>query len=343
MIEILIFTFERPKYLRRSINYWSKSKFKIIIADGSEHPLKDKLPNNFNYFHLPKTSLMERTFFLADITKSKYAVFCADDDFHSFDAIKKIYNFLDKNEEYASAQGLFLRVGEKKNPKSLIFGMGYSGNISIDTKKSDLKDEQLLKYMIKFKFPICYSIMKNSVFKNYVKVFNGVNLKDNQKKKGITVQLFEDIMPYILFLSGHYKTLPIFYSMRQNQIQDYRAYYNNELYLNDFFADFVNKNCDDWTIIKRNLNNLIRKKYNFSFEFKEKDVLANYLETSKINEYFKENNYNSSIGVVKRILNHLKINLYILRKTKFNLISYISFYNCFKLIKKIVRNNDVEQ
>ena len=343
MIEILIFTYERPKYLRRSIKYWSKSEYKILIADGSESAFKDSLPKNFDYYHLPKTSLMERTVFLADITKSKYAVFCADDDFHSFDALVNVCNFLDRNDQYASVQGLFLRVGERQNPKSLLFGIGYSGNISIDTKESHLKKEELLKTMIKFKFPVCYSIMRNSVFKNYVKIFNGVNLKVNKNRKGIAVQLFEDIMPYVLFLSGHYKTLPIFYSMRQNQIQDYRAYYNEELYLNDFFADFVNKNSEDWEIIKRNINSLIQEKYNFSFNFIKKDVLANYFETTKNNQFLKKNYYKSSIGLVKKTLNHIKINLYILKKTNFNLISYVAFYKCFKLIKKIVKNNDVEQ
>lgn len=343
MIEILIFSYERPKYLRRSIKYWSKSKFKIIIADGSQNPLEDNLPKNFDYYHLPKTSLMERTVFLADITRSKYAVFCADDDFHSFDAIVNICNFLDRNNNYASAQGLFLRVGEKNNPKSMLFGIGYAGNISVDTKKTLLEKNELLKAMIKFKFPVCYSIMRNSVFKNYVKVLNGVNLKVTKKRTGIVVQLFEDIMPYVLFISGHYKTLPIFYSMRQNQIQNYRSYYNEKLYLNDFFADFVSKNSEDWKIIKRNLNILIQEKYNFSFNFIEKDVLANYLELRKNNQKFKTNNHKLFIEPVKKILNQIKINLYILQKINFNFISYLSFYKCLKLIKQIVRNNDVEQ
>ena len=51
MIEILIFTYERPKYLRRSIKYWSKSEYKILIADGSESAFKDSLPKNFDYYH----------------------------------------------------------------------------------------------------------------------------------------------------------------------------------------------------------------------------------------------------------------------------------------------------
>ena len=340
MIEILIPTYERPKYLKRSISYWSKCNYKIVIADGSKIAYEGNLPNNFNYFHLPKTSLLERTVFLSSFTSLDYAVFCADDDFHSFHAINKICAFLNKNKDYASAQGLFLRVGEKKKPKSLVFGVGYPGNISIDTKKKNFENEKLLKYMLRFKFPICYSIMRKSVFKNYVKVLNGLNLSMSQSNKGISVQLFEDIMPYVVFLSGHYKTIQIFYSMRQNQIQDYRAYYNNKIYLNDFFADWVKSNDEDWLKIKENLNNLIKKKFNFKFSFNEEDILSNYLN-KKLN--FVKKKKEISIGILRKVLNQIKINIYVLQKLNFNFINYLSFYNCFKLIKKIVRNSDVEQ
>ena len=67
-------------------------------------------------------------------------LFCADDDF-ILSWNKKVCDFLDKNKEYASAQGLFLRVGEKKKPKSLVFGVGYSANISIDTKIKNFENE----------------------------------------------------------------------------------------------------------------------------------------------------------------------------------------------------------
>lgn len=340
MIQILIFTYERPKYLKRSINYWSKSNYEIIIADGSKTPYKENLPNNFKYFHLPKTSLLERTVFLSSIVSLDYAVFCADDDFHSFHGIKKVCDFLDKNKEYASAQGLFLRVGEKKKPKSLVFGVGYSANISIDTKIKNFENEKLLKYMLRFKFPICYSIMRKSVFKNYIKVLSGLNLGLEQSNKGISVQLFEDIMPYIVFLSGHYKTIQIFYSMRQNQIQDYRAYYNNKLYLDDFFADWVKSNDKEWIKIKENINNLIKEKFNFKFSFNEEDILFNYLNKSpKLSKKKKE----IPIGILRKIMNQLKIHNYILQKLNYNFINYLSFYNSLKLIKKIVRNSDVEQ
>ena len=68
MIEILIFTYNRPKYLKRSIEYWSSCNYKVIIADGSKNVYQGNLPNNFEYFHLPGTSLLERTIFLATNT-----------------------------------------------------------------------------------------------------------------------------------------------------------------------------------------------------------------------------------------------------------------------------------
>ena len=341
MIEILIFTYNRPKYLKRSIEYWSSCNYKIIIADGSTNFYQDNLPKNFEYFHLPGTGLLERTIFLANKTNSEYAVFCADDDFHSIHGINESVNFLKKNSDYASVQGLFLRVGEKHDPQSILFGTGYTSNISINTKCLKVDSKILLKEFIKLEFPFCYSVMRKEAFKIYSKVLEGIDLDVPESKKGISVQLFEDIMPYVVYLAGHYKTLPIFYSMRQNQIRSYGTFYNKKLYLNDFYADWVNKNDKDWNKIKNNINKLIHKKYNFNFDFTEKDVLAKYLEGLN-NKNLKKIRIIKQINQFRRLLNQIKIYLYILIKINFNLINYFSFYKFMKRIKKIVKHNNVE-
>lgn len=339
MIDILIFTNERPKYLKRSIQYWSNSNFNIIIADASKNSYQGNIPKNFKYFHLPGTTSLYRIIYLAKKTKFKYAAYCADDDFISFEGIKKMHNFLEKNEEYACAQGLYLKVGQKNNAQTLLFGTAYLSNISVDTKKINGDKNDLLNEILNFKFPICYALMRSSVLENYIKIFNGLDL-ENYSKGRPPDQLFEDLMFYALFVSGHYITLPVFYSLRQNQIAHYRKSfeYKDKLYLDDLFADWVKKDQKEWQIVKKNINSLIKDKFRFNFNFDENVVLAKYLKIDKQ----KSKPELKKISYIRYKLNHFKINLFILLKIKFNLKDYISYYNFLKLIKKIISTHDVE-
>lgn len=341
MIDILILTYNRPLYLKRSIDYWSRSKFNIIIADGSKNFFKYPFPRNFKYFHLPDTTMLYRVLFLSKKSKQDYLVFCADDDFHSFDALKNICTFLKKNKDYACAQGMYLRVGQKTNQKSLLFGATYLNSISEDTKKLNLEKKDLLTNFVNMNYPICYAVMRNSVMKDFIKFFDGLDLKNSLQGK-VSFQLIEDLTYYAVFLNGHYITLPLFYSLRQNQIQSYESWYNDELFLNDFFADWVNNNGSEWQLVKKNIKTLIKEKFNFTFNFNKDDILYKYALNAK-NIKIKKNQNTKEYNYFRRKLNHLKISLFILIRTRFRIKNFISYYKSLKLMKSIIKNNEVEK
>lgn len=338
MIDILIITNERPLYLKRAIEYWKNSSFNIIIADGSKNAFKGNLPSFFDYHHIPDTTMLYRTVYLANKVKSKYAAYCADDDFHSFDGLKGICEFLDKNETYSCAQGINLRVGQKEDPQSLLFGTAYKSGIAFDSKKIAGDKKNLLIEMLKVNFLFTYAVMRRSMLKNYTEFFDGIDLKKSITGN-VSIQLFEDLMFYALFLSGHYITLPLFYTLRQNQIQNYRSIDSSKLYLNDFFAEWVKRNDKEWQLVKNNIIRLINNKYRFTFNFNEEYVLAKYLN-QKIK---KNNNKIRNYGYLRLKLNHLKINLFILLKLNFNIRNYISFRRNLKFMIEIIKKNNVEK
>ena len=78
---------------------------------------------------------------------------------NSFDGLKGICEFLDKNETYSCAQGINLRVGQKEDPQSLLFGTAYKSGIAFDSKKivgdkkKFLNEEHLFKTS-EFKFRV---------------------------------------------------------------------------------------------------------------------------------------------------------------------------------------------
>jgi len=117
---IIIPTYNRPNYLKRILSYYHKygEDYNIIIADSSFDKNKqlnketisklskldisyiDKCPSNVNPFYK-----------FADATnqaKTKYSVFCAEDDFITPNGIDKSVEFLENNQDFSVAQGNYI-------------------------------------------------------------------------------------------------------------------------------------------------------------------------------------------------------------------------------------------
>lgn len=119
-IDIIIPTHNRTDLLNRILNYYSKVglEFNFIIADSSSpinkaHNKKiintypklkilyiDDFPQNLQQ-HIKFASMVK-------YIKSKYCVFCADDDFILPSAIKECIQFLEKNPDYTAAHGSYI-------------------------------------------------------------------------------------------------------------------------------------------------------------------------------------------------------------------------------------------
>ena len=55
-------------FLKRTINYWSKTNYRVIIADGSANPIENTYLkyDNVSYYHI-KEGLVERILFQAKL------------------------------------------------------------------------------------------------------------------------------------------------------------------------------------------------------------------------------------------------------------------------------------
>lgn len=120
LVTLIIPTYNRPDFLQRILNYYNKSgvKFKIIIADSSKHPVK-KL-NRKIVLSYPKLNILYLDKFSPDLVshhkfakmvefvKTKYCVFCADDDFIIPNGIEEAVDFLEKYSDYSAAHGSYI-------------------------------------------------------------------------------------------------------------------------------------------------------------------------------------------------------------------------------------------
>ncbi len=119
-IDIVIPTHNRTELLRRILDYYSKvgQEFKFIIADSSNPENKarnKKLVRSFTNLKIlyvddfPQNLEQHIKFArMVKYIKSKYCVFCPDDDFIIPNGIKECVNFLEKNPDYVAAHGSYI-------------------------------------------------------------------------------------------------------------------------------------------------------------------------------------------------------------------------------------------
>src|SRR5260221_10832539 len=120
-VDIVIPTYNRPEYLKRILEYYSPytKDFNFIIADSSTPQNKNKnkkiikdYSSTLSILYLDKfhPTLQQHYKFaqMVKYIKSKYCVFCADDDFIVPKAIKECVEFLKKNPDYSVAHGTYI-------------------------------------------------------------------------------------------------------------------------------------------------------------------------------------------------------------------------------------------
>jgi glycosyltransferase domain-containing protein len=127
-IDLVIPTYNRPELLKRILDYYQpyKNLFRIIVADSSRPENKAEnrkiIKNlaNMKIVHLDHfSSQLEQHHKFAEMTKfvkSKYCVFCADDDFIVPRGVLECVKFLDQNPDYVVAHGTYISFFLQKTP-----------------------------------------------------------------------------------------------------------------------------------------------------------------------------------------------------------------------------------
>ena len=197
-ITIIIPTYNRTKFLLRSIKYWQYSDFNVIVADGSREPTKCSLPARWIYLHDSQASILERWRNAIKLVKTPYVAICADDDFHGFIAVKKCVQFLEKNIEYTSAQGRYLFC-KAQNINRISVGYEKCWKYEVSEVSAD-------KRMLQSVTPYMHHIYAVHRTGNLLEAISGYRIELSNA--------FEVHLTIVGAIQGKHKTLPFFYSLR---------------------------------------------------------------------------------------------------------------------------------
>ena len=114
-VTVIIPAHNRPKRLRRLLDYYSRTDIKILVPDSSDHPFADaeKYPD-ITYLHRPKLHFLLKLKEVLPMISTPYVLYCADDDFAVPSGIAQMTAFLDEHPDYSTAQGHYLTFTPRK-------------------------------------------------------------------------------------------------------------------------------------------------------------------------------------------------------------------------------------
>lgn len=202
---IIIPTYKRHHQLERLLEYYSDYRFPILVADSTPNafPLSKKY-KNVKYYHYPNLSYSKKLPQIYKKVKTKYVLFCADDDFVIPSAILSCTAFLEKHPDYNSAHGHYIFFENKKG--KLTSYPFYLGSIDLDIN-ADTASQRVLQLLSSY-MQLLYAVTKTSDIKQ---VFKNLNSNPGIKNDNL-VEIFQAI---ILCINGKSKTLPILYCARE--------------------------------------------------------------------------------------------------------------------------------
>lgn len=221
---IIIPTFNRPRYLKRILSYYDNyaRDFNIIVADSSSN--ENKMINrkiisslsNIDIQYLEKYSgrinLLSKLYSSLSYIKTKYSVFCADDDFITPNGINQSIDFLESNKDFTCAHGYYISFcleADKKEEQQFYWKPIYPYNSIICT---DAKARLL--FLFSSYYQTFYAVHRTDFSKMVFK--ENCEFADDER--------FGELLTSMLdLIYGKMKKLDVLYNMREKIIDSLGA------------------------------------------------------------------------------------------------------------------------
>lgn len=202
-LTIIIPTHNRRKHLSRVLDYYADYDVKIIVIDSSNE--KDVVETeHVEYRHVQNMEYFEKLFSVVNEVKTKYILFCPDDDFIVKKSIDRCMDFLNDNQDYASVQGNYIYYTKAKD--NILSAPFHFEAYNMDINESDALD-RLDQLSLPVKIFMNYALHRTENIKQIYKLINDHNIKET---------IFGGyICQFIPVLNGKHKVLPIFYMARE--------------------------------------------------------------------------------------------------------------------------------
>ena len=209
-LTIIIISYNRHKYLRDTLKYWSQYNVKVVVIDGSEKKLDCEyiFKSNINYVHDPR-GFYERLLYSSNYIETEFMILASDDEFLLPSALSSCIKFLMQNTTYSCCGGRALGFRQ-------IYGKGLFGEEVAHKLKDHLLDhessiERLESHFSDYEMAHFWSVIRSSKWKIISEhVF--------QKEYNFGAA-FELQVEFLVVVSGKSKILPELMWMRNREVE----------------------------------------------------------------------------------------------------------------------------
>lgn len=311
-LTIIIPTHERQTLLIRSIKYYEKLNYNIIIVDSSDTKLIYSFKKNFLYFNYPNCGFNLKIYKILNYIKTDFVTFSPDDDYLVNDFLIHSINILSKNQKISSVRGTSVKF--KYEYEKLFFKNYKKNKIIFKTRNYD------------------------SIYKNFQNLLYAVNRKKilvdaaHISKDYNYITIFEWILPFIALKKGEVHIIENINILRDaNRYtnyfeQDNKYYFKNSINLNKKIKVIkTNYIITDWHSFFNSSDGKDLKQ-TISHYFSDKKII-NEIDNIINNFVFKKNSPNlfnivfiNFKKIIKKIINPMILKIYLKkRKNKFDI------------------------
>jgi glycosyltransferase domain-containing protein len=164
-ITIVIPSYERPKYLERSLAYWNLFSIKVIVLDGSESPLDKDFLSSLNskveYYHLP-VSFEERLQIGMHLVTTSYTAMIGDDEYFLVQGLIACKHELEVDKALVSCTGVCWEFHAEN--ETLVVGERYVNWLEFCSISNEDGISRIHEYSKNAMSAICYSLVRTSAW-----------------------------------------------------------------------------------------------------------------------------------------------------------------------------------
>jgi glycosyltransferase domain-containing protein len=233
-LTIIIFSFNRHKWLKRIISYWSNYSVKLLVLDGSDKRLEDQYlsAKNIKYIH-DQRGLYERLLSSSNYIDTEFVILGSDDEFYLPSALLSCVKFLYKEETYSSCQGLAIGFGTRKHGKEVYGFQQYIEfrDLCLHLDQGNVL-QRITKHFSNYTMAHTWSVVRFDKWKTickyiFEKEYNFCGVWDMQ-------------LEFLVMVSGKTKIIPELMWLRNNEVPGIRGTspsMSNEILLKDWWKD----------------------------------------------------------------------------------------------------------
>lgn len=209
-LTVVIFSYNRHKYLIRTINYWLNYKVKLLVLDGSEIKLDDICLHNDNVKYINKfRCIFDRLYRSSDYIQTEFMVLACDDEFYLPSALTSCINFLIKDKNYSSCGGRVIGFNFQKKYKK-VFGYEQYPGLKNFYLEHNNPIERVKKHFSNYEPAHFYSVRRST---------NWRQISKHIFKKDFKIYALPEIqLEFLEMISGKSKIIPELMWLRNKEL-----------------------------------------------------------------------------------------------------------------------------